>query len=294
MAHGAPTFVDTVARLRARDLDFVARSVVDGFVGGAHRSPHFGSSMDFAEHRPYGPGDDIRRIDWKLFARTDRFHVKQFEADSNANFLILLDVSRSMRFGSPLTKLEYAAGLAACLAYVAAGQKDRVGLLTFDRRVRTFIPPKAGRLDAILAALSRLPEAEGHGALAPAIDRAAEASRRRGVLVLLSDLYEEPEEAARLVRRLRYRGSDVMAFHVLDPAERAFPFEGPETFEDLETGDRVPADGDRIRDEYRAMVEEHIRALRRTFGAERIDYALADTGTPLDRTLRRALLARKA
>jgi uncharacterized protein (DUF58 family) len=246
--------------------------------------------VDFAEHRPYSAGDDIRRIDWRLFARTDRYFVKQFEADSNASFLIALDISRSMRFGSAgITKLDYARGIAACLAYLASSQKDRVGLMMFDREIREFIPPRGGRLEAILRALDTIPEALGAGPLAPPLGRAAEASRRAGVVVLLSDLYEEPETAVEAIRALQYRGSEVVVLQVLDPAERAFPFEDLSTFEDLETGELVPADPVKIRVEYRTLIEGHIEALKEKLGRDRVQHVLMETSTPLEIALRHFL-----
>ena len=282
--------LDPAVVLQVKDLSFVARSVVDGFVAGQHKSRHRGASVDFAEHRPYSAGDDIRRIDWRLFARTDRYFVKQFEADSNASFLIALDISRSMRFGTTgITKLDYARGLAACLAYLASSQKDRVGLLTFDREIREFIPPRGGRLEAILRALGEIPEALGAGPLAPPLGQAAEASRRAGVVVLLSDLYEEPEAAVEAIRALQYRGSEVVVLHILDPAERAFPFDDVTTFEDLETGERVPADPEKIRSEYRGLVEKHIEALKEKLGRDRVQHVLMETSTPLEIALRHFL-----
>jgi len=283
--------LDPAVVIQVKDLSFVARSVVDGFVAGQHKSRHRGTSVDFAEHRPYSAGDDIRRIDWRLFARTDRYFVKQFEADSNASFLIALDISRSMRFGSAgVTKLDYARSLAACLAYLANSQKDRVGLMMFDSEIREFIPPRGGRLEAILRALDTIPEALGAaGPLAPPLGRAAEASRRAGVVVLLSDLYEEPETAVEAIRALQYRGSEVVVLHILDPAERTFPFEDVSTFEDLETGELVPADPDKIRSEYRALVERHIEALREKLGRDRVQHVLMETSTPLEIALRHFL-----
>ena len=276
--------------LQLRDLSFVARSVVNGFVAGQHKSRHLGTSVDFAEHRPYSLGDDIRRIDWRLFARTDRYFVKQFEADSNASFLIALDISKSMRYGSTgITKLDYARGLAACLAYLAASQKDRVGLMTFDQEVREFIPPRGGRLDDVLRALNDLPEPRGPGVLGPPLGRAAEASRRAGIVVLLSDLYEEPDAARDAIRALQYRGSEVVVLHILDPAERTFPFDDVATFEDLETGDLVPADPDKIRSEYQALMEKHIETLREKLGRDRVQHVLMETSTPLEIALRRFL-----
>lgn len=283
--------LDPAMVLQVKDLSFVARRVVDGFVAGQHKSRHRGTSVDFAEHRPYSLGDDIRRIDWRLFARTDRYFVKQFEADSNATFLIALDISRSMRFGSAgVTKLDYARGVAACLAYLATSQKDRVGLMMFDSEIREFIPPRGGRLEAILRALDSIPEALGvAGPLAPPLGRAAEASRRAGVVVLLSDLYEEPETAVEAIRALQYRGSEVVVLHILDPAERTFPFEEVSTFLDLETGELVPADPEKIRDDYRALVEKHITALREKLGHDRVQHVLMETSTPLEIALRHFL-----
>jgi len=282
--------LDPKVVLQVKDLTFVAKSVVDGFVAGQHKSRHRGTSVDFAEHRPYSLGDDIRRIDWRLFARTDRYFVKQFEADSNASFLIALDISRSMRFGSEgLTKLEYARGLAACLAYLATSQKDRVGLMMFDSAIREFIPPRGGRLEAILRALDSIPEAGAAGPLAPPLGKAAEASRRAGVAVLLSDLYEEPEAAVEAIRALQYRGSEVVVLHILDPAERTFPFEDVATFEDLETGELVPADPEKIRGEYRALIEKHIETLREKLGRDRVQHVLMETSTPLEVALRHFL-----
>lgn len=282
--------LDPAVVLQVKDLSFVARSVVDGFVAGQHKSRHRGASVDFAEHRPYSAGDDIRRIDWRLFARTDRYFVKQFEADSNASFLIALDISGSMRYGSgSITKLDYARGLAACLAYLASSQKDRVGLMMFDSGIREFIPPRGGRLEAILRALDAIPEAIGAGPLAPPLGRAAEASRRAGVVVLLSDLYEEPESAVDAIRALQYRGSEVVVLHILDPAERTFPFEDVSTFEDLETGELVPADPEKIRSEYRVLVEKHLAALREKLGRDRVQHVLMETSTPLEIALRHFL-----
>ncbi len=287
---GSRALLDPAVVLQVKDLSFVARNVVDGFVAGQHKSRHRGTSVDFAEHRPYSAGDDIRRIDWRLFARTDRYFVKQFEADSNASFLIALDISRSMRFGTTgITKLDYARGLAACLAYLASSQKDRVGLLTFDREIREFIPPRGGRLEAILRALGDIPEALGAGPLAPPLGKTAEAARRAGVVVLLSDLYEEPETAVEAIRALQYRGSEVVVLHILDPAERAFPFDDVTTFEDLETGERVPADPEKIRSEYRGLVEKHIEALKEKLGRDRIQHVLMETSTPLEIALRHFL-----
>ena len=287
-------FVDPRVLARIEDLSLVARSVVQGFVTGLHRSPYLGVSVDFAEHRAYMPGDDILRIDWRVFARSDRFYVKEFEADSNANFLLLFDISRSMRFGSAgISKLDYGRYLCACLAYFARGQRDRVGLVTFDREIVDFIPPGAKHLDVILQRLDRLQERQGRGELLPPLLRAAEASRRRGILVLVSDLYEEPETALRAARALQHKGSDLIVFHLLDAAELEFPYQEAANYEDLETGERLPVVPAHVREQYGRLLKQHVESLSRLFGENRIDYTLVDTRTPLDLALFRYLARRE-
>jgi uncharacterized protein (DUF58 family) len=294
MSSAAFRFLDPAVLARIRDLELMARIVVQGFVNGLHRSPYLGVSVDFAEHRAYMPGDDIRQIDWRVFARSDRFYVKQFEADSNANFMLLLDVSRSMRFASgPISKLDYGRTLAACLAWFARGQRDRVGLITFDSEVVDFVPPAAKHLDVILHTLDRLKEREGKGELVRPLLRAAEASRRRGILVLISDLYEDPENALRAARALQHKGSDLIVFHVLDPAELEFPYDGAANNEDLETGEKMPIVPEYVRAQYRKLVQEHVETLQRRLGENRVDYCLLDTRTPLDTALVRYLARRE-
>jgi uncharacterized protein (DUF58 family) len=294
MSTAGARFLDPAVLARIRDLELMARTVVQGFVNGLHRSPYLGVSVDFAEHRAYMPGDDIRQIDWRVFARSDRFYVKQFEADSNANFLVLLDVSRSMRFASgAISKLDYGRTLAACLAYFARGQRDRVGLITFDREVVDFVPPAAKHLDVILHTLDRIPEREGKGELLPPLLRAAEASRRRGIIVLISDLYEDPETALKAARALQHKGSDLIVFHVLDPAELDFPYQVAANYEDLETGEKMPIVPEYVRAQYRKVVQEHVETLQRKLGENRVDYCLLDTRTPLDTALVRYLSRRE-
>src|SRR4051794_39461480 len=180
-------FVDPVVLARIGNLELVARSVVDGFINGMHRSPYFGASVDFAEHRGYTPGDDIRRVDWRLFARTDRFYVKEYEADSNANFAVLLDASKSMGFGSRgITKLDYARILAGCLTYLVHRQRDRVGLVTFDEEILDFVPPSAKHMNVVLHVLDKTTPMRP-GRLGPPLKQLAEHFGRRGVLVLISD-----------------------------------------------------------------------------------------------------------
>jgi uncharacterized protein (DUF58 family) len=279
---------------RIGSLELVARAVVSGFVSGMHRSPALGSTTDFAEHRGYMPGDDTRRVDWRLYARTDRLHVKEFEADTNAGVTVLLDVSRSMDYASAgrLTKLDYARFLAASLLWLAEGQGDRVGLVTFDDAVRDFVPPSGKHLRQALYALERTTAVRA-GALAGPLGAVAEQFRRRGVLAVISDLYVEPRAAVDAVLRLRNAGNELLIMHVLDPAERDLPFRENGALADLETGavqTLVPA---AVRDEYRRRVAAHLAELERLARGAGVDYALFDTTMPLDHALARYLAGRQ-
>ena len=293
----ASRFLAPEVLARIGNIELLARTVVEGFVSGLHKSPYLGRSVDFAEHRAYMPGDDIRRIDWRLFGRTDRFYLKEFEADSNTDLVQLLDVSRSMRFTShSVTKLDYARYLVACLAYLARKQRDRVGLVTFDDDVIDFVPPSAKHLPILLHTLDRADQAparKGKGTLARPLDKAGEACRRRGLMVLVSDLYEDPRAVLDAVAVLSHRGSDLMVFHVLDPAELELPFDQPAAYEDLESGERIPVVPDAVRERYRALVSLHVSTLSRVLGENRIDYGLFDTSKPLDHALARFLTRRE-
>jgi uncharacterized protein (DUF58 family) len=247
-------FIDPAVLAKIGNLEFVARSVVDGVINGSHRSPYFGASVDFAEHRGYVQGDDIRRVDWRVFARTDKYYIKEFEADSNANFSVLLDVSKSMTFGQRISKLDYAKTLAACLIYLVSKQRDRV-------------------------------QAKRPGRLGPPLRKLAEHFGRRGIVVVISDFYEEPDEILDAVSLIRFRGNDVILFHVLDPAEIDFTFDDASSFEDLESGEQLPVVPDALRDQYRAMIREHVAALTAKAATQRVDYNLLNTSSPLDYAL---------
>jgi uncharacterized protein (DUF58 family) len=286
-------FVDPSALARMGSLELVARTVVDGFINGLHRAPHMGFSLDFAEHRGYEPGDDLRRVDWRVFARTDRYYVKQFEADTNANCVVALDVSTSMRFGTgSVTKLDYGRFLAASLLYFSHQQRDRVGLVTFDDRLLEYVPPSARHLEFALYALDRVGAAKP-GSLAAPLLTLTERLARRGIVIVISDFYDGPDRVAQAVRPLRFRGHDVAVFHVLDPAEIDFPFDEAASFEDLESGDRMPVVPEALRSEYRALVQAHVAELGRLFTDSRIDYALFNTSVPLDHALFHYLATRE-
>jgi uncharacterized protein (DUF58 family) len=278
-------FVDPAVLARIKDLDLLARSVVDGFINGLHRAPYFGASVDFAEHRGYVPGDDIRRVDWRLYARTDRYFIKQYEADTNANFSVLLDVSKSMSFSSDgVSKLEYAKFLAACLAYMSHRQRDRVGIVTFDEDVVTHVPVSAKHFNVLLHTLDRA-EAVRPGRLLSNLQLLAEHFKRRSIVALISDLYESPDELLEALRPYAFLGNDLMVFHVLDPAEITFPYTDPSRFVDLESGEDMPVVPEVFAEQYRQMMQDHIEALRSRCSDARIDYVLLDSSKPLDDAL---------
>jgi uncharacterized protein (DUF58 family) len=270
----------------------VARGVVEGFLQGLHKSPYLGQSMDFAEHRAYTDGDDPRRVDWRVLARTERYYVKEFEAETNANFTILLDCSRSMGFGENVTKFDYARFLAASLTFLSRRQGDRVGIFTFDDGVREVVPASARHLELVLHTINQaLPERSGD--LGPALRNVAVRQKRRGILALITDLYAPPEELRGPMTVLREMGNDVMVFHLLDPAERDMPYEGPFTLEDLETGEVLPLAPAELREEYRKLVTAHVAAVGKIISGAGADHVLVDTSKPLDQALFHYLLSRQ-
>ena len=292
--HGADTqFLDPAVLSRIGNLELLARTVVDGFLQGIHRSPHLGMSLDFAEHREYMPGDDIRRIDWRLFARTDRFYVKLFEAETAADFVVALDISKSMSFGThSVTKLDYARYLTAALCFFSQKQRDRVGLATFDHEIVDYVPPSTRHLQLILHTLARA-EPGRPGVLRDPLMRLGDNLHHRGILLVISDFYEEPEQVIDSVRHLRARGHDVIVFHLLDPAELEFPFESAASFRDMESAEMIPIVPDELVAEYRARISEHTLELTRLFTGSRIDYTVLDTSKPLDYALFQYLSSRE-
>ncbi len=283
----ATRFIDPETLTRISSLELVARTVVEGFVSGLHRSPHLGFSVNFAEYRPYRPGDDIRKIDWKVFARLDRFFVKEYEGETNTGILLVLDCSRSMAYGSrSIQKLAYGQFLAASLGYFAFKQRDGVGFVSFDDAPREFIPARGsvGHLNSVLHAIERtVPGARSEFA-APLVD-IAERTRRRGIVVVISDLYDEAGRIMQGLRHLAYRGNDVIVFHVLDPAELEFDFAAAAQFVDLESRAEMHVIPEFVRRDYRRILKEQISYLERECQRDRMDYALINTSEPLDRAL---------
>lgn len=286
-------FIDPHVLARISTVELVAKTVVDGFISGLHRTPYLGLSIDFAEHRPYAPGDDVRRIDWRVYGRTDRLFVKEFQAESNANFTVLLDISRSMDYGpGGVSKLDYGRFLAASLGYLSLKQRDRVGLVTFDRDIVNFVPASVKHFDRVLHVLESA-EPRQAGELSEPLRKVAQSLRRRGIVALISDLYIEPPALLDALTELRHRGHDVAVFHILDPGELRLSENTVRQFEDMETGERLPVVPEQLRARYDDAIRVHIDTLGRRLGEQGIDYGFFDTSQPLDHALFRYLTGRQ-
>ena len=281
---GELRFLDPAILGRIGSLELKARTVVEGFLSGLHRSPFKGFSVEFAEYRQYLPGDDLSTIDWKVYARSDRYYVKKFEEETNVDCHLLLDISASMGYGSDgITKLRYGSMLAASLAYLMNRQRDAVALTTFDDAIVTMLPPsaRASHLRSILVTLDRIALGRRTDVSKP-LHLMADAIGKRGVVILISDLLDDPARVAEGLRHFRFRGSDVIVFHLLDPAERTFPFTRAARFRDLELGDELMAVPEIVRQEYLDALQQAIDGYRRELGSAGIDYQLIDTSTPLE------------
>ena len=268
-------------------LDLIARTVVEGFLVGLHRSPFHGCSAEFREYRPYNPGDDVRYVDWRVYARTDRYYVKRFEEETDLNCHLLLDTSASMAYkAGALSKFDYARFLAASLAHLMTRQRDRVSLLSISDRIKQALPPGGGprHLQSFLRQLDRA-TAEGRSDMKAVLLRVAEGLARKGVVVLISDLYDEPPDVVRALVRFRRAGHEVIVFHLIDASEMELEFEGPVEFEDLETGERVSLDPRRARGDYALRMKEVIAFYNRELSKEGIDLVSIDTSRPLDHAL---------
>jgi len=283
---------DTLSRLS--NMQLLAKTVVEGFILGLHRSPYRGFSVEFAEYRQYAPGDEIRHLDWKLYGKTDRYYVKQFEEETNLNCHILLDCSASMGYGSgPVTKLQYGCFLAASLAYFMMLQRDATGLVLFDSQIRTLLPPRS-RLTHLHRMLAELESAKPAGPTAAArpLHDLAESLKKRGLIVFISDLFDEPEQVLGGLQHFRFLGNDVIVFHVVDPAELKFPFEQITEFIDPETGERITTAPDAVRRHYLEEMEQFYAQYRRGCADLKVDYRLFDTATPLELALSEYLYKR--
>jgi len=288
--------LDPRALARIGSLELIARNVVEGFLRGLHRSPFKGSSVEFAEHRPYVPGDEISHIDWRAYAKTNRFYLKEYEDETNLRATIVLDGSASMAFGSRgLTKFRYAQCLAAALGFLLVRELDAVGLAVFDSELRRTVPPKASvaHLSGIFAELERAAPG-GETDIGRVLAAAADRVRRRGMAILISDLLDDPRAILKGLARFRHRHCEVLVFHIIDPAEVEFPFTNWAVFRDLERPSlRVRLDARSIREVYRKNLEAHLTALRKGCGSTNIDYCLLETTAPFDLALVRYLATRR-
>ena len=280
---------------RLKNLDLVARSVVEGFLIGLHRSPQFGFSQEFAEYRPYNEGDDPRFIDWNVYARSERMVIKRFLGETNSHLMLLLDASASMGFGGPpVTKLRYGQYLAASLAFLASRQHDAVGCMIFDEEVRDFRPPssRAGKLQSVLHCIDAA-EAHTGTKFDKPFDKFHEQSIRRGLVAVISDFYCDIEHLLEAVRPLAWQGQDVVLFQVLDEQELNPEFSANVLLEDLETGEAVEVAPEFMRDDYPARMQAHIDSLSRAASGIGADHVLVNTRDSLDHALRNYLLFRQ-
>jgi uncharacterized protein (DUF58 family) len=289
-------FLDPAVLAGISGLDLVAKTVVDGFVAGLHRSPDFGFSQEFAEYRAYTPGDDLRHVDWNVFARTERAYLKRYRGETNSLLTVLLDASNSMNYKShSVNKMDYARYIAASLFYLAIkDQRDAAGLIVFDDEVRNYIRPstRQGQLQRLLAGLEHA-EPRARTDFTKPLYHFQEFLRRRGLVVIISDFYESPEKIIRTVEPLRFHGNEVVLFHVLDPKEIQLDLSQPAILVDLETQERLEVTPDYAKNDYRQKMDAHIADLRDRTRAAGMDYYLLVTDRPLDGALREYLTIRQ-
>ncbi len=289
-------FLDPAVLAGISSLDLLAKTVVDGFVAGLHRSPDFGFSQEFAEYRAYVPGDDLRHVDWNLFARTERCYLKRYRGETNSQVTVLLDASNSMRYTSgPPSKMDYARFVAASILYlVIHNQRDAAGLIVFDDEVREYIRPsrRQGQLSRLFAGLENA-EPRARTDFGRPLEHFQALLHRRGIAIVISDFYEDPETIVRTIEPLRFHGNDVVLFHILDPQEICPEMKGPSILIDLETGKEIEVIPEYTKTTYRAKMHAHIEQLRSRMRAAGMDYHLLVTNQPLDAALREYLSLRQ-
>ena len=278
-----------------KNLELVARLVVEGYLTGRHRSPFHGFSVEFSEHRQYIPGDNLRFVDWKVFGRTDRYYIKQFEEETNLRCHILLDVSKSMQYSSEkITKAQYASYLTAGLTYLMLQQRDSTGLVLFDDSIRSLISARSvfSHLNVILQAIDTVQYGNDTN-ISTALHKVAEQIRKRGLIILISDLLDEPQAILNGLKHFRHNKHEILVFHIIDRKEIEFDFSGDVLFEDLESNDKIKTQPRYIREMYRQKFSEYLDFLRVNFSNNRIDYQQLFTTTPFDKALTEYLLKRK-
>jgi len=288
-------YLEPEALARVKNLSMVARGVVEGFISGMHASPYKGFSVEFAEHREYTAGDDPRHLDYKMLARTDRLYIKQYEEETNMRVQVLLDTSGSMGYSheSKLTKLDYASYLTAILSYMMLRQQDSVGVTTFDTQIGLDMPARSSprHFNEMMRQLEQIKPGRQTD-IAATLHRLANRFKKRCLIVLVSDLYGEPEEVMRALCHFRHRKHEVIVFHVFDKAEIDFPFRDVVAFHDLETDERLQIDPAYVREVYVEQIEEFIETYRRACAESAIDYVMTDTSVPYDFMLSRYISKR--
>jgi uncharacterized protein (DUF58 family) len=288
-------YLDPEIVARLANMSLRARLVVEGYLIGQHKSPYHGFSVEFAEHRAYGPGDETRHIDWKLYGKTDRYYIKRFEEETNLRSYILLDTSRSMTFASgKVSKLEYGSYLTAALTYLMLNQRDGIGLVTFDDTIRHFIPPRSttSHVNTILQKLDSISPGKDTR-IQPVLDEMAERIKKRGLIILISDLLDDPATVLTGLRHFRHYKQEIIVFHILDRAELDFNFKTRTRFKDLESGQTISTEPWLIRSSYQETLEQFQREYRRHCRKQRIDYVPLVTDYPLDLALNEYLRKRQ-
>ena len=296
MTHASRRFLPPEAIARIARLELRARAVVEGVLAGLHKSPYKGQSVEFLQHREYVRGDDLRRVDWKVWGKQDRLYVKEFEEETNLRLALLVDGSASMDYKSgPLSKYDYAATLAASLAWLALSHGDAAGCVLFDDKVRASAPARTRRsqLDSVVEVLET-PRSGRGTAFLPVLRVLAETLPRRGLVVVVSDLLGDREGVFRGLQMLRKQGHDIVLLHVMDDDEIDFPFEGPTRFEGLEIPDHLACNPRALREGYLAAVGEFLAEVRRRAAGAKVDYSLVRTGEPVDAALVKFLSRRSA
>jgi uncharacterized protein (DUF58 family) len=277
---------DTVSKLKGMELK--ARMVVEGFIAGLHKSPYHGFSVEFAEHRQYMPGDNIHDIDWKVFAKTDRYYIKQYEEETNLKAYLLLDCSASMRYhsGSLVSKFDYAGMLCGALSYMMLRQRDAVGVVTFDRKIRRYVPPrsKQGHLHDLLTEIANQQPSDETD-IAVALHEMAERIKRRGLVIIMSDLLDDADKIISGLKHFRHQGHEVIVFHILDPRERDFNFGGEAMFKDMETGEEMSTSPYQMKQSYAKAVAEFAETIGSACRQSNIDFHPIDTAMPFDQAL---------
>jgi len=295
MPQAVDSYLDPEVIRQVERLDLKARFIVEGFLAGLHASPYHGFSVEFSEHRKYVPGDDIRTVDWTVFAKTDKFYVKKYQAETTMECHLVVDISGSMgyRHGRGVSKFEYAIYLAAALSFLMIHQQDSVGLVTFSDKLHQYLRPRSKRshLTTLLGELAR-GEPSGESSIANSLHETAELIRARGLVIIMSDLLSEVEPVQEALHHLKFKGHDIILFHILDHAETNFPFEGLYRFREPESGQELQVDASAYRESYLQAVDGFISTYREFCYQASIDYAQMDTAVPFDRGLTTFLINR--